>query len=192
MKPPRSQHGFTIVELLIVIVIIGILAGLVVTTFVNIQQRARDTRNIDAIAKLDKSFQAYFVDNTMLPTSTQLADTTWLATSSIKESLLKDAAGTSFSGINGGTSQYVNLLLLPVLTLNGEIDAPCAAILQVRKEAGGTLQNRYINLCDVPNDFDSTPLNSCPGFFTYAGVGALNFTQNATTGFCEVGPSSIW
>ena len=33
----KNQSGFTIVELLIVIVIIGILAGLVITTFVGIQ-----------------------------------------------------------------------------------------------------------------------------------------------------------
>ena len=38
-----KQKGFTIVELLIVIVVIGILVALVVTTFSGIQRRARDT-----------------------------------------------------------------------------------------------------------------------------------------------------
>ena len=36
-------NGFTIIELLIVIVVIGILAGLVLTAFTGIQQKARDT-----------------------------------------------------------------------------------------------------------------------------------------------------
>ncbi|MEO8863266.1 MAG: prepilin-type N-terminal cleavage/methylation domain-containing protein, partial [Candidatus Saccharimonadales bacterium] len=38
-----KQQGFTIVELLIVIVVIGILAALVITTFTGIQQKGRDT-----------------------------------------------------------------------------------------------------------------------------------------------------
>jgi prepilin-type N-terminal cleavage/methylation domain-containing protein len=39
----KASKGFTIVELLIVIVVIGILAALVVTTYNGIQQKARDT-----------------------------------------------------------------------------------------------------------------------------------------------------
>ena len=37
----RSQHGFTIVELLIVIVVIGILAAIVTVAYAGVQERAR-------------------------------------------------------------------------------------------------------------------------------------------------------
>ena len=37
----REAHGFTIVELLIVIVVIAILAAISVAAYVNIQERAR-------------------------------------------------------------------------------------------------------------------------------------------------------
>ena len=49
----QKQSGFTIVELLIVIVIIGILATLVIVTFSGVQQKARDSErktDINAIA----------------------------------------------------------------------------------------------------------------------------------------------
>ena len=50
----RSKSGFTIVELLIVIVVIAILAAISVVTYTGIQQRARDSQrksDLDYIAK---------------------------------------------------------------------------------------------------------------------------------------------
>jgi prepilin-type N-terminal cleavage/methylation domain-containing protein len=51
MAHNRKQAGFTIVELLIVIVVIGILAALVITTFTGIQakhtmRRTASTRHL--------------------------------------------------------------------------------------------------------------------------------------------------
>ena len=42
----RTQSGFTIVELLIVIIVIGILAALVLVTFSGVQQKARNTERV--------------------------------------------------------------------------------------------------------------------------------------------------
>src|SRR5690606_24488036 len=53
MLKKTYQKGFTVVELLIVIVVIGILAALVLNTFAGIQQKARDTErktDINAVA----------------------------------------------------------------------------------------------------------------------------------------------
>lgn len=52
------KNGFTIVELLIVVVIIGVLSTLGLTTYSSVQQKARDTKrraDIDAIAKVMES-----------------------------------------------------------------------------------------------------------------------------------------
>ena len=40
----KKQTGFTIVELLIVIVVIGILAAITIVAFNGVQQRARDAQ----------------------------------------------------------------------------------------------------------------------------------------------------
>ena len=58
----RVSRGFTIVELLIVIVIIGILASLVFNTFSTAQKRARNMSRIDTASKFRRSVQALMVE----------------------------------------------------------------------------------------------------------------------------------
>ncbi|HIA92074.1 TPA: type II secretion system protein [Candidatus Saccharibacteria bacterium] len=63
----RKQQGFTIIELLIVIVVIGILAGLVLNAFGNIQERARDTERQNDINALHTALELYYADNGYYP-----------------------------------------------------------------------------------------------------------------------------
>jgi len=63
-----DRGGFTIVELLIVIVVIGILAALVIVTYNGIQQKARDTERKTDIKALQGHFEAYWADNAKYPT----------------------------------------------------------------------------------------------------------------------------
>lgn len=73
----QKQSGFTIVELLIVIVIIGILAGLVITTFVGIQQRARNSERQTDINSIASQLEGYFAKNSGYPTLANLNDPAW-------------------------------------------------------------------------------------------------------------------
>lgn len=63
----RRQSGFTIVELLIVIVIIGILAAITVVAFNGVQQRARDSARSSDIASVRKALELYRADNGIYP-----------------------------------------------------------------------------------------------------------------------------
>lgn len=61
----RASKGFTIVELLVVIVVIGILAGISVTAYNGIQQRARNATRIHSVNQLIKVVQIAALDVSM-------------------------------------------------------------------------------------------------------------------------------
>lgn len=64
MKRARSgSHGFTIVELLIVVVIISILAAITLATYSGIQQRARDAQRATDLSTLRKALILWSLDN---------------------------------------------------------------------------------------------------------------------------------
>lgn len=58
----KKQAGFTIVELLIVIIVIGILAALVLNTFQGVQARARDTERRTDVNSVATQLEAYYAD----------------------------------------------------------------------------------------------------------------------------------
>ena len=59
IHPKYNQSGFTIVELLIVIVVIGILAAITIVAFNGVQQRAENTKTISAVDGYEKALIAY-------------------------------------------------------------------------------------------------------------------------------------
>jgi len=59
MKSWAKQAGFTIVELLIVIVVIGILAAITIVVYNGIQTRAENAKTISAVAAYAKGVTSY-------------------------------------------------------------------------------------------------------------------------------------
>ena len=74
----RNQSGFTIVELLIVIVVIGILAGLVLNTFNGIQASARDSERKTDVNAIHAQVEAFHAKNGYYPTTGNLGDSSWV------------------------------------------------------------------------------------------------------------------
>lgn len=68
--PASRQHGFTIVELLIVIVVIAILATISIVTYDGVQQRARNLQNTSLAKSFGDALTQYLVINGSYPPGT--------------------------------------------------------------------------------------------------------------------------
>jgi prepilin-type N-terminal cleavage/methylation domain-containing protein len=63
----KSKSGFTIVELLIVIVVIGILAAIVIVAYSGVQQRARNSQTMSGVVAYQKALNMYATLNGSYP-----------------------------------------------------------------------------------------------------------------------------
>jgi len=63
----KRRSGFTIVELLIVIVVIAILAAITIVAYNGIQKRAQDSRRANDIASIRKALELYRADTGTYP-----------------------------------------------------------------------------------------------------------------------------
>lgn len=70
---PKKHHGppqgFSLIELLLVLVIIAILAGLVVPKFAGRSEQARITAAMADISRIETALDAFEIDNSRYPTA---------------------------------------------------------------------------------------------------------------------------
>lgn len=65
----NKSKGFTIVELLIVIVVIAILAAISIVAYTGVQSRANDSRRLQDIATIRKTLELYKAERGYYPTA---------------------------------------------------------------------------------------------------------------------------
>jgi general secretion pathway protein G len=75
LKLNRKQSGFTLLELLIVIVIIGILALIIVPGLASGPKRARDAQRKSDLRAVKNALETYFNDNNSYPSASTTAVT---------------------------------------------------------------------------------------------------------------------
>lgn len=70
----RHSRGFTIVELLIVVVVIAILAAITIVAYNGIQGRARDSQRVSDLKTIVKALEVYKATNGSYPNATPTAN----------------------------------------------------------------------------------------------------------------------
>jgi type IV pilus assembly protein PilA len=72
----RSEQGFTLVELLVVMVIIGVLAAISIPVFLSQRKKAVDSSMKSDLRTVAVQMETYFTDNSSYPTSITMSGTT--------------------------------------------------------------------------------------------------------------------
>ncbi|MBV7316695.1 type II secretion system major pseudopilin GspG [Shewanella sp. NIFS-20-20] len=71
MQKNRKQQGFTLLEVMVVIVILGILASMVVPNLMGNKEKADQQKAVSDIVALENTLDMYKLDNGIYPTTEQ-------------------------------------------------------------------------------------------------------------------------
>jgi type II secretory pathway pseudopilin PulG len=72
-----TDAGFTIVEILVIILIIGILSTLLILTYSGVQVRQRNTARINDIKLIQANLETFYAQSGFYPTLTEMNSSTW-------------------------------------------------------------------------------------------------------------------
>lgn len=67
MRKIKNKLGFSLIELLVVISIIGVLTAVLMINFVGARERSRDAKKIQDLTNLKNSLRMYYNDNQAYP-----------------------------------------------------------------------------------------------------------------------------
>lgn len=67
----RDERGFTLIELMVVVVILGILAGLIIPKIMGRPEEAKQLKARMQIEQLEQTLKLYYLDNGEYPTTEQ-------------------------------------------------------------------------------------------------------------------------
>lgn len=150
----KLRRGFTLVELLVVIVVIAILVSIVVVGFANVQKRARDEVRKQDLASLAKALELYNNDNGPMSTSSNCG-----------------SGGNGSGWVNFTYSGYTSIsnCLINAKALKSQLVSPaktdsctsgnlsCDAYMKTTCiQSGRTVSYLYANLETVPNTASDT------------------------------------
>lgn len=106
----KTKSGFTIVELLIVIVVIGVLAAIVIVAYNGIQNRARAAALTADLRQAADKLTLYYFDNSLYPTTLAAAGVTEGSGSTFQYAYNNSASPPTYcvTGTNGSISYKVS------------------------------------------------------------------------------------
>lgn len=131
----KNKNGFTIVELLVVIVVIGILASITVVAYGGIQRRAENTARVTEVRQYEKIFQLYKASFGSFPQNPSTAQNYCLGTGfpengtcgdiyweegAHKENVALMNELRKVSSIPSATRKHTNYAIGPYVNYNGQ------------------------------------------------------------------------
>jgi len=144
----KKTSGFTIVELLIVIVVIGILAALVITTYNGIQQKARDTERKTDVNAVHGQVEAYNDQNGKYPTLANVNDATFRSTNmkGLDAAALADPKNAGSQQLCGSIQAGCYAYVTSPAGCDNASGGDCTSyVLTATLEAGGTYVKQSLN-----------------------------------------------
>lgn len=88
-NPINKTDGFTIIELLVVVIIVGILATLVATTYGGVQAKNRNSDREASLDTLQAQLETYYAQYSKYPTLANINDASW------RKANMKDLAASN-------------------------------------------------------------------------------------------------
>jgi len=98
MKNRNSKKGFTLVEIMIVVVIIGLLAAMAIPAFQTVRQNSRRSALLNDGRQLGAAAQQFFLQNNVTQATVTYADTTGRVTGNLAPWVSQIGTGYTISG----------------------------------------------------------------------------------------------
>jgi type IV pilus assembly protein PilA len=113
-KRPKNAKGFTLIELMIAIAIVGVLAAIAVPAFSNYLARARVSEAINYAQSCKTGYLEYYATSGVLPVNNDEANCPTISTDNV-------AAVTITSGTGAAAAPAIRILLVNAAPLPAEV-----------------------------------------------------------------------
>lgn len=140
----KSSLGFTLVELLIVIAIIGILSALLMANFIGVRQRARDAQRKADLRQMQAAFEIYRSDTSSYPTTMPACNSPLVNLTTTYMAKMPCDLTTTYNGgkyyFSGSTTSYT---LVACLENTGDASAETTSTAPSPAPAGNCASGKY-------------------------------------------------
>jgi len=102
----QTTKGFTLVELMVVIAVLGMLSAIVMTVLSDAQRDAKDKRRVADLQQLQKALELYYVDHRSYPKQSEFANGNVATNPVFQELMAPYMKGVPRDPINNDTYFY--------------------------------------------------------------------------------------